>query len=166
MVFVFSLKGSFSILPSVPFHVFILSFFPHKSTTFISFFLNWQVFFSPSNLLTIWFFLFLFPPLWLPSSLGGGTFRGGASPNSIGLLHPFSRCGFLPLPAPLRSLDLSIGQEGVRGVSGGVKPRPGRTSLPSSLKMVSPIVDPLLPFLRVFLGGSVISSKLLEASEF
>lgn len=52
------------------------------------------------------------------------------------------------------------------GGSGGVKPRPGRTSLPSSLKMVSPIVDLLLPFLRVFLGGSVISSKLLEASEF
>ena len=120
MFFVFSLKGSFSILPSVPFHVFILSFFPHKSTTFISFFLHLQVFFSTSNLLTNWFFLF--PPLCLTSSLGGGPLGGGDTPNSLGLLHPFSRCGFLPLSAPLRSLGLPIGQEGGRGLSGEVKP--------------------------------------------
>ena len=116
MFFVFSLKGSFSILPPVPFHVFILSFFPHKSTTFISFF-------SPLAS----FFLSLYPlvkllfPLCLPVP-GGGAFRGGASPNSLGFLLPFSRGGFQPLSASLRSLDLYIGQGGVRGLSGEVKP--------------------------------------------
>lgn len=63
--------------------------------------------------LTNWFFYFVNSSFCLNSSLGGGAFRGGATPNPLGLLLPFSVSVLQPLFAlPFRPLDLSNGQDG------------------------------------------------------